>query len=168
MVLMFETVLIYSKHQFYNATNNKQIQALLICTSWWCCKSAGSGSTGTDRTSWLGCRAAVCADSTTPSRWQRTKLYLQPFAFYRAPSNHSVSMHGQTQGSKWHLFISLSPPLSTFLLARSLCGCNLLLWTSPNNKQTLSLSTSCLTLSHLLLLLLSPFTYILDLHLFVI
>lgn len=62
----------------------------LVCTDWWCYRRAECCSTGTElqNTSWLGCRAAASADSTTSSSWQRNKLYLQPSSSPPPPLHH--------------------------------------------------------------------------------
>lgn len=128
-----------------------------MCTNRWCCRSAESDSAGTElqNTSWLGRRTAVCADSTTSSSWQRDKL---SSAFLLATPSLSACVCGQAQESKWHLFLSLSPPLSPFLHLNLLLGLSLAflalkhsatsLLTQVQKKHYLCPS-SCPTLSHL-------------------
>lgn len=117
-----------------------------MCTNWGCYRSAESDST---ETSWLGGHTAVCADST--SCWRRNKSYLHPFVLALPnprPNALTVSVCGQTRERKWHLYLSPSPSLSPFLILIFSWGSCWFPWhshtvqpaSSHESKKTLSLS----------------------------
>lgn len=93
------------------------------CTSAWrCYRSREGGSAGTERqnTSWLGCCAAVCADSTTSSSWQTNKLYLQPFSSPPAAPPDALNLSACVDKLRRVNDIFSSPYLLLFPLSSSL------------------------------------------------